>query len=162
MHNKHPHSIHLVHTSDCDIMGHLNNTQYLTYFINAREAHLLQAYNMKLSDYFAQGIGWVIGNHEIYYVRPVKHNEHVRITTALIQMSDAHLLVESRMTDEHGLSLKSILWTRYVPVNIQTGRKEKHPEAFMEFAKGILFDEVVVEDGLPKRLNNLLSKRNSP
>lgn len=158
---KQPHSIHLVHTSDCDIMGHLNNTQYLSYFINAREAHLLQAYNLRLSDYFAQGIGWVIGNHEIYYVRPVKHNEHVRITTALIQMSESHLLVESRMTDEAGNTLKSILWTRYVPVNIKTGRKEKHPEAFMTFAQSILQTDVAIEDGLAKRLNALLLQRNT-
>lgn len=45
------------------------------------------------------------------------------------------------MLTEEGNSLKSLIRTTFVPVHIKTGRKDKHTNAFMEFAKSVELDE---------------------
>jgi acyl-CoA thioesterase FadM len=69
-----PKSFYTVRFSDCDPLGHLNNSRYLDYLLNAREDHLWTAYGMEIRQWIRQGLGFVVSQHEIRYLRPVSYN----------------------------------------------------------------------------------------
>jgi acyl-CoA thioester hydrolase len=134
---KSPSSCYTVRFGDCDPFGHLNNARYVDYFLNAREDHLKNAYAMDLKDFYQQGLTWFVGGHEIQYLKPADYNETVRIETTLVKASPDLLLVEMVMTDQQQSHIKAVLWTRFIPVNIKTGKRENHTEDFMAFAKSV-------------------------
>jgi hypothetical protein len=63
------------------------------------------------------------------------------------------------MTDEKETHVKSIMWTRFVPVNPKTGRKEIHPPSFMDFVNQVIVSEVDVQAGLKNRLSALVGAK---
>src|SRR6478735_6795712 len=121
---KEPESQYSIRFQDCDPMGHLNNSRFVDYILNAREDHLEQYYNMRLMDYLAKGQGWVVANHEIYYLKQALCNEKVKIRTSVVDFGENDLTVEGAIYDEGGTKLKCLLWTRYVFVSSRTGKKE--------------------------------------
>lgn len=156
--NKNPSSLYTVRFGDCDPFGHLNNARYLDYFINAREDHLKESYQMHISDFAAQGISWVAGKHEISYLRPASYSEVVFITSALIQATADGLLVEMLMMDEKQTHLKAFMWSKFIPINLKTGKKDTHPENFMEFAKSVERNDVNIDGGYQKRLTDIAAE----
>ncbi len=157
--NKEPQSFHTIRFSDCDLFGHLNNARYLDYFLNAREDHLRDHYQMDLSTYYQQGIGWVVGSHEINYLKPAKYNEPICIKSSLIKASEQYLLVELQMLDAAQSAVKAIMWTRFIPINVKTGKRENHPQSFMEFAKGIELANTFADATFKERILMLLKDR---
>lgn len=131
--NKYLLSLYTVRFGDCDPFRHLNNARYLDYFLNAREDHLRDHYQMDLADLASKGQSWVVKEHAITYLRPAVYNERVWIGTALISAGPDHLLVEMLMMDESKQQLKALLHSSFVPINLQTGRKEPHAAGLMEF-----------------------------
>jgi YbgC/YbaW family acyl-CoA thioester hydrolase len=154
--NKNPSSLYTVRFGDCDPFGHLNNARYVDYFINAREDHLKESYSIHISDFAPQGISWLVGKHEISFLRPASYSEIVFITSSVIQATTEGLLVEMVMLDEKQTHLKALMWTKFIPVNIKTGKKEQHPESFMEFAKSIERTDIDINEGYQKRLTDLV------
>lgn len=147
-----------VRFNDCDPFGHLNNSKYIDYLLNAREDHLSQFHQIELVSFHKQGFGWVVTNHEIQYIRPAAYNEKVCIQSDLIEAGDADLLVEMRMYDEDITTLKAILWTKFTCVNIKTSKKEIHPPGFMDLVKEMLVHNINTMEGLQGRLSDLLKK----
>ena len=154
---KKPKSGYRVRFSDCDLFGHLNNARYIDYFLNAREDHLKDYYDLSLQTYFQRGISWFVGGHEILYVKPAQYNENVCIQSSIIQATDDFLLVELVMKDEQEKQLKSVMWTKFIPVNVKTGRRENHPQDFMDFVRQIETDDVNVTAGIKERVNRLFA-----
>jgi acyl-CoA thioester hydrolase len=126
-------SFYIVRFSDCDPFRHLNNARYIDYFLNAREDHLRDHYQMDLADFYSKGRGWVVMQHNIIYVKPASFNEKVCIRSGLINSGAEHLHVEMLMLDENQKQLKALMHTRFVPVSLTTGKKEPHTAEFMEF-----------------------------
>jgi hypothetical protein len=62
------------------------------------------------------------------------------------------------MMDEKQKHLKAFMWTRFIAVNIKTGKKDQHPENFMEFARSIERSDVDIEEGYQKRLTELAAE----
>src|SRR5262245_41182489 len=135
-------SEYVVRFSDCDPFGHLNNARYIDYFLNAREDHLKTYYDMDLRSFYQQGLSWVVAGHEILYLRAANYNDRVVIYSSCIHAADDTLVVELAMLDEKESHYKSLLWTRFVPVNVKTGKREMHPQSFMDFANGVLLQDV--------------------
>ncbi len=154
--NKTPLSFYTIRFGDCDLFSHLNNARYIDYFLNAREDHLKEFYQLELSSYYQQGIGWLVGSHEISYLRPAAYNEEVCIKTGLLEVTPELLLVEMSMMDEQQTHLKSYLWTKFIPVDIKTGRKDNHSEEFMQFAKSIETKEAGISKGYQHRLKEVV------
>ena len=159
--NKTPSSVYTVRFTDCDPLGHLNNGRYIDYFLNAREDHLQDNYQMNLKTFYLQGSSWVVSSHEITYLRPADYTERIRIDSRLLHIAPDHLVVELRMTDENETHLKAMMWTRFVPINVKTGRRENHSESFMEFAKSVAVDEFDVTRGYKERLKEVLGQMKS-
>src|SRR5580692_12683596 len=107
---KFPQSSYTVRFSDCDPFGHLNNSKYIDYFLNAREDHLKEYYDIDLKVWVEQGQVFVVSAHEIRYLRPATYNESVVIRSSLIGWGDSWLQVEMVMFGADG-QLKAILWT---------------------------------------------------
>ena len=147
-----------VRFNDCDPFGHLNNSKYIDYMLNAREDHLTQFYNISLGDFHKRGFGWVVSNHEIQYMRPAAYNEKVCIQSDLIEVGESHLLVEMKMYDDTANTLKALLWTKFTCVNMKSGRKEMHPADFMDLANSMLIHDVQANDGMRSRLGKLVKK----
>ncbi len=150
-----PASVYTIRFNDCDPLGHLNNARYLDYFLNAREDHLKNAYQLQLTDYYKLGVAWVVSNHEIYYLRPANYNERVRIQSSLLKASDEFLLVEMLMTNEAETHLKALLWTTFVPIHVQSGKRQNHPASFMDFARSIENNTTLITGGSKERLDAL-------
>lgn len=152
-------SDYVVRFSDCDLFGHLNNARYIDYFLNAREDHLKKYYDMDLTTFFQQGLSWFVAGHEILYLRPAQYNERVKINSSLFHATNDGLWVELTMTDENETHVKSIMWTKFVPVNPKTGKKEIHPPSFMDFVNQVLVPGVDLQAGLKNRLSAIAPAR---
>ena len=147
-----PQTFYRVRFNHCDPFGHLNNSAYIDYMINAREDHLRQFHQLDLDTYYKQGTGWVVSSHEIQYVRPANYNETVCIQSDLIEAADSSVLVEIRMFNEECTSLKALMWTRFTCVSIRTGKKQDHSPEFMEIANGLVVKNINVQEGIKARL----------
>jgi acyl-CoA thioester hydrolase len=123
--------------------------------MNAREDHLKESYNMDLNSFYQQGLGWVVGGHEIRYLKPALYNERICIHSSLLDASEAYLLVEMLMYNEKETHLKAILWTSFIPVDIKTGKKRLHSPEFMQFIDQVWDKSVDPAQGLKTRLATL-------
>lgn len=156
---KTPSSYYTIRFGDCDLFGHLNNARYIDYFMNAREDHLKEAYNITLDSFYKEGISWLVSHHEILYLKPAAYNETVLITSYLIKATDDKLIVEMQMQSEQKNQLKALLRTTFVPINVSTGRKDKHSNSFMDFANSILLTEDLQPAPLTETASILLGEQ---
>jgi len=125
---------------DCDPYNHLNNSRYVDYFMNAREDHVLDAYDLDVYRMGRDlGIAWVVAFNQIAYLRPAFLMEKVHITSQVIKNTDSWMVVEFRMHNAETGALKTLMWTKYVHVDIQSGKSHKHSEELME-----MFEQVVL------------------
>jgi acyl-CoA thioester hydrolase len=154
--NKTPHSFYTIRFTDCDLFGHLNNGRYIDYLLNAREDHLKTEYGLDLTDFYKQGVSWLVAAHEISYIRPAAYNERVSVMSALIKLEPGSLLVEMLMMDEKHTHIKSLMWTKFIHVNVKTGKRESHTDTFMDFARSIEVSDVDLVKGYQYRLKEII------
>ncbi len=155
---KTPSTSYTIRFQDCDPMGHLNNSRYIDYILNAREDHLEQFYDMRLKDFISRGNGWVVANHEIYYLKPAVYNEKVVIQTSLIDLGSDCVMVEGIVLDEGSSHCKALVWTQYVYVNIRTGKRENHQEELQNFFHTVKNEGIEIENGMKNRIKKLFLK----
>jgi len=140
-----------VRFQDCDPFNHLNNSKYLDYFVNAREDQLIEEYDF---DYYkiahTQRVGWVTGSNQIIYLKAADTNETVTIESQIIKVTSLSTLVEFRMYNEAKTQLKSVMWSKFIHIDMNTMRSKQHSEKFMKLFESIclpieenLFDERV-------------------
>src|SRR6266567_8959917 len=111
-----PSTFYTVRFNDCDPLGHLNNSKYIDYFLNAREDHLKASYGIDLKEWASRGLGFVVSRHEIQYIRAVTYNETICIRSVLFGYGDNYLDVEMLMYDQDQQALKAILWSRFIHI----------------------------------------------
>ena len=133
--NINPSSVSKIRFSDCDMIGHLNNSRYLDYHLDAREDHLKNSQNFDFQKYYKNDLAWVVGNHEISYLKPALYNEMVKLQSTLLLVENDFLIYESIMLDENETHLKSIIRTKLIPISLKTGKRVEHSADFMEWAK---------------------------
>lgn len=150
---RYPQSRYMVRFNDCDPFGHLNNSKYIDYFINAREDHLRDHYGIDLKQWAAEGQTFVVSQHEIRYLRPAFYNESVAIRSALIGWGETWLQVEMCMFGGDR-QLKAVMWTVFTRVHPVTGKRQSHPDDFQPFIDEALVD-VPVDLGLSARIDSL-------
>lgn len=127
---------------DCDPYNHLNNAKYLDYFLNQREDQVEENYGLNIFDHVKNtGEGWVVGSNQIIYLRPALLMEEVKIKTKLIQYNTKSIRVEMEMWDAQETQLKSLLWIRFMYIDIRTAKVTNHPKDLMD-----LYEQVIVEE----------------
>lgn len=129
----------------CDPFGHLNNSAFLNYFQNEREDQVEEAYGLDIHAFFRKtGRAWVVGQNQIVYLNPAQVRELVVIQTSIRHFNETSLLVEHLMFDTEKKKLKSVLWTKFVYIDVRKNERANHEPELME-----LFNEVVVKEETP-------------
>lgn len=124
---------------DCDPFNHLNNGRYVDYYINAREDQLLENYNIDLFKIIKEeGLGWVVSNNQIAFLKPVFTMENIVFESQLISFTPKGIQVEMRMWNTNKTSLKSIAWFRFVPFNLKKNQVSQHDENYMQLFEKVL------------------------
>ena len=143
----------IIRFQDCDPYSHLNNGRYLDYFMNAREDMVWKAYDFNIYEYSrTTGLGWVVTQNQIAYLRPALLMEEVTMESQLMESKPKFIQVEKRMLDSDR-KLKSLLWAQFVHVDIRQGKSTAHSAELQE-----LFDKVcipVAEKDFNERLRAL-------
>ena len=150
-------SYYIVRFSDCDPHGHLNNSRYFDYMLNAREDHLRENFQILFPDFLKQGMTWVVRQHEIQYLRAAFYTEKVCITSQIIGLSESNLVVEMAMYDESETNLKAILWSHFTVIDPKTGKRREHTPEFIELANRLGIAEVNLAAGINERVKALRS-----
>ena len=130
--NKQPITEKIIRFQDCDPFGHLNNSKYLDYMINAREDHLIEEYGLNIFNMAKQhGKSWVVGHSEIVYLKPAVVMEKVKVQSRLIDFSDRSVKAEIVMLDSNEEHIKAVLWSKFVHYDLKTLRSRPHEEEMM-------------------------------
>lgn len=130
-----------VRFSDCDPIGHLNNVKYLEYMLNAREDHVEQFYGFTYEEYIRKtGFTWIAIQNEIAYLKEVRYNSRVLISSKTIQISDRISKVEILMKSEDEKSIYAVLWITVIYFNMKTRKSEPHPEEIQALFSGYLIE----------------------
>lgn len=126
---------------DCDPMGHLNNSKFIDYMLNAREDHLAEHYNFTQEDYAKKtGCVWVIVQNEIAYLKEVKYNREVILTSKVIDISGRTAKVEILMKEPETDKIHAVLWSTVIHFNLTTRKSEDMSGKILEFHKRDLVD----------------------
>ena len=116
----------IIRFQDCDPYSHLNNGRYIDYFMNAREDQVWKEYDFNIYEYsHTTGLGWVVTQNQIAYVRPALLMEEVTIESQLIDSKPKFIQIEMRMYDSERM-LKSLLWAQFIHIDIRKARSVEH------------------------------------
>ena len=150
-------SLHLVRFQDCDPFGHLNNSRYLDYFMNAREDQLKDTYGFDIIDFQKKtGLAWVVVQSQVSYLRPVHPMETVAISSRVISYSDKTVTAELQMHDKTKTKLKAVLWTKFVQISVTNGKSAEQPGELLQFFGQVLFTEdAPITDNFEKRVQQI-------
>ena len=152
-----PETTHRVHFQDCDMLGHLNNARYLDYFLNAREDHTTEHYNLNMGELArGQNAAWVITKHHISYLKPARQGVQVRICSQLIHFDNSSLVLEMQMRSEDGLRLLALLWSEMTFVAMPAGIRTDHANALMDLLDELDVDGISYDpDGFDDRVKEV-------
>ena len=143
---------------DCDPFNHLNNANYINYFMNHREDQLIMAYDIDIYDIAKkQGKSWVSNSNQIAYLKPAFLMEKVTIESQLIAYDKNNLKVEMRMYNEDKSHLKAIIWCGFTHFNLVKLQKEIHSGDFMALFESIL--NPIEDTQFENRVANLRQKK---
>ena len=145
------HAQYIIRFSDCDPAGHLNNAKYIEYFLNAREDHVKQHYNLAMSEFYEGDHAWVVASHRIQYAIPVEHGTEVLIHSAIVSCRKQGMVVEFWMTDLKGEKIYALMQTDFAYVDLQNLQKVDHEVSLLEKLKGTI-DEIDMDMSLQRRM----------
>ena len=115
--------------SDCDPIGHLNNVKYIEYMVNATEAHVESFYGFTYEEYSKKtGCTWITIQNEIAYLKEVRYNSKVVITSKTIEVSDRISKIEILMKNEDEKTINAVLWITIIYFNMKTRTSEIQPD----------------------------------
>lgn len=120
----------------CDPLGHLNNSMYIDYLLNAREDQLSHHYGLDIYNHAREtGKAWVVASHQLQYKQPVSAMQKVTIVSSLKGYNDKSLNVyfEMKVADQ----LCCTMETSFVYIDVKSGRPVDHGEALIS-----LFEQI--------------------
>ncbi|GAA3585444.1 acyl-CoA thioesterase [Snuella lapsa] len=124
---------------DCDPFNHLNNGNYINYFMNHREDVLIENYNFDIYKRAKQeGKSWVSSSNQIVYLKPALLMETVIIESQLLSFNNSELQVEMRMYNKDKSHLKAFIWSSLVHFNLLTQKREYHDRELIDLFKAVV------------------------
>jgi acyl-CoA thioester hydrolase len=124
---------------DCDPYGHLYNSKYIDYFMNAREDQLLEHYELDIYALAAtEGIGWVVAQNQIAYFQPANLMEKVWVSSRLIEHDTRMATVEFQMQDLNETSFKALMWSRFSHYDLKSKRGTPHAQKYHDLFAAVL------------------------
>jgi acyl-CoA thioester hydrolase len=159
--NKLPESRIRVRFKDCDPLGHLYNTRYIEYMLESREDHILDHYDLNLENYATlEGRAWVVVEHQISYLKEARRNEYVRIRSSMIHFGPTLIVNEYQMWDDALMILKSILWTKFLHIDLKVKKTTPHDPSMMSRLESIILH--IDQNEFEERVSYLKSLDHAP
>lgn len=100
---------------------------------NAREDHVETFYGFTYEEYTKlTGCTWIAIQNEIAYLKEVRYNTSVVISSKTIEVQDRTAKVEILMKSLDEKTIYAVLWVTVIYFNVKTRRSEVHPEDIKE------------------------------
>ncbi|SHM37128.1 acyl-CoA thioester hydrolase [Chryseobacterium contaminans] len=100
---------------------------------NAREDHVETFYGFTYEEYTKQtGCTWIAIQNEIAYMKEVRYNTQVVISSKTIDVQDRTAKVEILMKSLDEKTVHAVLWVTVIYFNMKTRKSEVHPEDIKE------------------------------
>lgn len=100
---------------------------------NAREDHVEEFYGFTYEEYTKKsGCTWIAVQNEIAYIREVRYNTQVVISSKTIEVGERTAKVEILMKSLDEKSIHAVLWVTVIYFNVKTRRSETHPQDIIE------------------------------
>ncbi|MBK7812367.1 MAG: acyl-CoA thioesterase [Saprospiraceae bacterium] len=152
--NKTPESRIRVRFKDCDPLGHLYNTRFLEYMLESREDHIIDHYGLNLEEYATvHGRAWIVSAHQISYLREAKRNEFIRIRSSMIDLGKDYIVNEYQMWDDDLTTLKSLMWTKFLHIDLSIKKLVPHDSEMCAKLENILIS--IEQNGFEERVKFL-------
>lgn len=108
---------------------------------NAREDHVETFYGFTYEEYTKKtGCTWIAIQNEIAYLKEVRYNTQVVISSKTIDVQDRTAKVEILMKSLDEKTVHAVLWVTVIYFNVKTRRSEVHPADIKE-----IFDKFYVD-----------------
>jgi len=108
---------------------------------NAREDHVETFYGFTYEEYTKKtGCTWIAIQNEITYLKEVRYNTQVVISSKTIDVQDRTAKVEILMKSLDEKTIHAVLWVTVIYFNVKTRKSEVHPEDIKE-----IFDKFYVD-----------------
>lgn len=108
---------------------------------NAREDHVETFYGFTYEEYTKKtGCTWIAIQNEIAYIKEVRYNTQVVISSKTIDVQDRTAKVEILMKSFDEKTIHAVLWVTVIYFNVKTRKSEVHPEDIKE-----IFDKFYVD-----------------
>ena len=122
-------SIKRVNFEDCDPFSHLNNANYLNYFLTAREEQLRTNGVLNIFEHVkTTGKGWAVISHNIRYLKPSLLGEELEIWSRMLSFDRFRNLVEFVMICQEKKQLKSVMHSEFAYISIKKAKPVAHDE----------------------------------
>ncbi len=100
---------------------------------NAREDHVETFYGFTYEEYTKlTGCTWIAIQNEIAYIKEVRYNTSVVISSKTIDIQDRTSKVEILMKSLDEKTVHAVLWVTVIYFNVKTRKSEVHPEEIKE------------------------------
>lgn len=100
---------------------------------NAREDHVETFYGFTYEEYTKQtGCTWIAIQNEIAYLKEVRYNTSVVISSKTVEVADRTAKVEILMKSLDEKRIHAVLWVTVIYFNVKTRKSEVHPEDIKE------------------------------
>ncbi|MEG0821815.1 MAG: thioesterase family protein [Burkholderiaceae bacterium] len=137
-----------------DMLGHVNNREYLRWMEEAALAHSA-AQGWPTARHLASGKAWVASSHVIEYLRPAFSGDKLVLHTWVESVTGAHSTRRYAVMRERKLLVRGE--TRWTFVNLATGRAiDVPPEIAAAFESVSNGDAELIERGIARHRRELL------
>jgi len=150
-----------VRFNDCDPMGHLNNGKYIDYFVNGMEDFLFKKFRINLAEELSRGIGWVVRDHRILYLNPVKHHQTVFIKVEFVQIKEKEFEVEMQMYSSNSNRIHALIRSTFSCFNIEKKCRIPHPEKVFFSISSTVNPDLLFYQTLSERFKSIRAQKNS-
>lgn len=114
-------------STEIDLMGHVNNIEYLRWTQRAAVRHS-DAQGWTMDDYLRLGQGWVVRSHQIEYRQPALLGDTIVVRTWVADMKKVMSLRRFQIFRAADQALLAEASTNWAFVNFQTGSLCRIPQ----------------------------------
>ena len=134
------HHQHTVTPAEIDLLGHVNNLDYIRWMLAAAVAHS-DAQGWTTAAHLQAGCGWVVRSHQIEYLSPAFVGEKIVVRTWVAEMKKVTSLRRYEIRRESDDALLAAAATSWAFIDFASGVPKRIPT---EVAEAF---EVVSPDG---------------
>lgn len=139
---------------DCDPIGHLNNSKYIDYMLNAREDHVEIMYGFTYEEHLKKtGCSWIAIQNEIAYLKEVRANQKVDISSKVVSFDEKTAIVEILMRDHVSHKINAIFWCTVIYFDLKLRKATRHSQDIMDLFSNFLVP--LKEETFKERVNTL-------